>query len=98
MAQIYVYIDDLVQDRSNSIANALELLQSFTKPSIYNSNLLIIIPTDVFVLKNARPSAVNMILFKTYLAIEDFEYAIADQMTFLKTANKTPENLAPVRV
>ena len=25
-------IDDLVQDCSNSIANALELLQSFTKP------------------------------------------------------------------
>ena len=45
MAQIYVYIDDLVQDRSNSTANALELLQSFTKPSIYYSNLLIIIPT-----------------------------------------------------
>ena len=29
-----VYIDDLVQDCSNSIANALELLQSCTKPSI----------------------------------------------------------------
>ena len=28
------YIDDLVQDCSNSIANALELLQSCTKPSI----------------------------------------------------------------
>ena len=26
-------IDDLVQDRKNSIATALELLQSFTKPS-----------------------------------------------------------------
>ena len=29
------YIDGLVQDCSNSIANALELLQSCTKPSIY---------------------------------------------------------------
>ena len=28
------HIDDLVQDCSNSIANALELLQSCTKPSI----------------------------------------------------------------
>ena len=29
------YFDGLVQDGSNSIANALELLQSFTKSSIY---------------------------------------------------------------
>ena len=29
-----LYIDGLVQDCSNSIANALELLQSCTKPSI----------------------------------------------------------------
>ena len=28
------YIDDLVQDCSNSIANALELLQPCTKPSM----------------------------------------------------------------
>ena len=31
----YRYIDGLAQDCSNSIANALELLQSFNKPSIY---------------------------------------------------------------
>ena len=31
-------IDGLVQDCSNSIANALELLQSCTKPSIYASS------------------------------------------------------------
>ena len=30
-----LHIDDLVQDRSNSIANALELLQSCTKPPIW---------------------------------------------------------------
>ena len=30
-----IHIDGLVQDRSNSIANALELLQVCTKPSIY---------------------------------------------------------------
>ena len=29
-----IYIDGLVQDCGNSIANALELLQSCTKPSI----------------------------------------------------------------
>ena len=29
----HVYIDGLAQDCSNSIANALELLQSWTKPS-----------------------------------------------------------------
>ena len=33
-------IHGLVQDCSNSIANALELLQSCTKPSIYYSVLL----------------------------------------------------------
>ena len=32
---INFYIDGLVQDCINSIANALELLQSSTKPSIY---------------------------------------------------------------
>ena len=31
---MYVYIDGLVQDCSISIANALEILQSCTKPSI----------------------------------------------------------------
>ena len=31
---IFHYIDGLVQDCSNSIANTLELLQSCTKPSI----------------------------------------------------------------
>ena len=30
-----IHINGLVQDCSNSIANALELLQSCTKPSIY---------------------------------------------------------------
>ena len=34
MTQIYVYINSLVQDHSNSYANTLELLQSFIKPSI----------------------------------------------------------------
>ena len=32
----HVYIDGLVQDCSNTSANALELLQSCTKPSIYH--------------------------------------------------------------
>ena len=31
----HIHFDGLVQDCSNSIANALELLQSCTKPSIY---------------------------------------------------------------
>ena len=31
-------IDGLVQDSSNFIANALKLLQSCTKPSIYSTN------------------------------------------------------------
>ena len=35
LANIYAYIDGLVQDCSNSIANALELLQSCNEPSIY---------------------------------------------------------------
>ena len=34
------YIDGLTQDCSNSIANALELLQSCAKPSTYLSKLL----------------------------------------------------------
>ena len=29
------YVDGLVQDCSTSIANALDILQSFTKPSMY---------------------------------------------------------------
>ena len=33
--EVKAYINGLVQDCSNSIANALELLQSSTKPSIY---------------------------------------------------------------
>ena len=33
------YIDGLVQGCSNSIANALELLQSCTKPSIFGESL-----------------------------------------------------------
>ena len=32
--QVHVHIDGLAQDCSNSIANALELLQSCAKPSI----------------------------------------------------------------
>ena len=35
MDYIYIYIDGSVQDCSNSIANALELLQPCTKPSIF---------------------------------------------------------------
>ena len=34
MIAIYIYIDDLVQDYSISTANALEILQSCTKPLI----------------------------------------------------------------
>ena len=37
------YIDGLVQDRSNSSAIEVELLQSCTKPSIYNVLLLILL-------------------------------------------------------
>ena len=33
--QLYCYVDGLVQDYSNSIANAVELLQSCTKPSMW---------------------------------------------------------------
>ena len=36
LQDILSYIDVLEQDCSNSIANALELLQSCTKPSIYS--------------------------------------------------------------
>ena len=35
--RLYLYIDGLVQDCSNSIANALELLQPCTKPSIWRN-------------------------------------------------------------
>ena len=34
----HIYINGLVQDCSNTIANALELLQSCTKPSIYSDH------------------------------------------------------------
>ena len=35
LSSLYLQIDGLVQDCSNSIAYALELLQSYTKPSKY---------------------------------------------------------------
>ena len=35
-----MYIDGLVQDCINSIANAMELMQSYTKPSSYSIPLL----------------------------------------------------------
>ena len=35
---LQIYLEGLVQDCSNSSANALELLQSYTKPSILNAN------------------------------------------------------------
>ena len=38
VANVIVHIDGLVQDCSNSSANALELLQSRTKPLIYSKN------------------------------------------------------------
>ena len=37
---VWPYIDGLVQDCSNSIALAMELLQSCTKPSIYTELIL----------------------------------------------------------
>ena len=37
----FFHIDHLVQDCSNSSADALELLQSCTKPSIYNQELIL---------------------------------------------------------
>ena len=37
----YLYINDLVQDCSNSIANALELLQPCTNPLIYGTQLVL---------------------------------------------------------
>ena len=35
--QLNIYVDGLAQDCSNSIANALKLLQSCTKPSVHSS-------------------------------------------------------------
>ena len=35
----YLHIDGLVQDCSNSIASALEILQSYIKPSIYETSI-----------------------------------------------------------
>ena len=42
----HIYIDVLVQNRCNSITNALELLRSCTKPSIYGSVLNSLWPSD----------------------------------------------------
>ena len=39
-----IYINGLVQDCSNSIVNALELLQYCTKPSIYHFKLSVLCP------------------------------------------------------
>ena len=41
LKQCSLYIDGLVQDYSISIANALEILQSCTKPSIYYKYIVV---------------------------------------------------------
>ena len=53
--QQWRYIDGLVQDCSNSTANALELLQSSTKPSIC-------LYTDWLIMKNGSTSNNNMLV------------------------------------
>ena len=50
-----IYIDDLVQNCSNSIANALELLQSCTKPLIWKWLIQILIYT-ILLLRNMMAS------------------------------------------
>ena len=40
------YIDGLVQEKRNSIANALELHLSFTNPSIWNLYMVFRVPAD----------------------------------------------------
>ena len=47
MCELYEYMDGLVQDYSNTIANALELLQPSTKPSVWTTYLVLTYPTVV---------------------------------------------------
>ena len=52
----WLHIDGLVQERCNSIANALELQQSCTKPSIRSHNTCYIARTSYYDNFNALPS------------------------------------------
>ena len=57
------YINGLVQDCSNSIANALELLQSCTKPSIcWLACTAITMPADALATWGARASTAVMLI------------------------------------
>ena len=44
-----LYIDALMQDCSNSTANALELLQSCTKPSIWGWTKMMVISDSLYI-------------------------------------------------
>ena len=56
-----VYIDGLVQERCNSIANTLELCLACTNLSIWDLILVITVPADVLPHSSARPSAATLL-------------------------------------
>ena len=89
--QVPEYIDGLVQDCSNSSANALELLQSCTKPWICNLHLIITVPADIAAPDGTRASADTVLTTKYIIFqcscsyIDDVSLIFADQTAFSVT-------------
>ena len=78
------YIDGLVQDCSNFIANALELLQSCTKQLIWGPNLVITVPYNATSLGGAVLTTILDKFFSTSFSCHHpFCTTLADQMTSL---------------
>ena len=73
---IHVYIDGLVQERSNSIANALELRLSCTNPSIYYPCLSICLSDKH---SQSHPS----VLRATHPALHEFTATLSDSSILL---------------
>ena len=87
-----LYINGLAQDCSNSIANALELLQSYATPSIaYNwlSNKLIIIVILSILLEMIRLVGENDIYVKSSLVGYNGCYASASEKSLPIRENVT---------
>ena len=77
-AKPIIYIDGLVYDCSNSIANALELLQCYNKPSICYLKLLIITSADILTSSSVRPSVDTVISteYKSRYVLFEFSLSI----------------------
>ena len=83
-----IYIDGLVQDCSNFIANALELLQSCTKPSIYGTKNVSSPSSHLsyrMVQRHQEAQAIDTILFKL---LQSVRILYSFQMTIIQNGRQ----------